>query len=499
MKRLVKTISTFLLDQPVWLFLTGVLFIDYILMVEAETYTWPFYLVNFGVLTLVFFPVFLFVSLRPWLTGKLHRYWMLGLWGLVFVVYPLLIHLFPIDLSFIPHAVFTEESGLVRLKQLSLLISGFFLALEIYLQTQSFWQWDQKRSVWGIGPHLERYILILIGVIAFLVSGIEVLSAAQEVSLLKPLSWLSLVPEWLLVGVQYFLIGLVYYLFYYLNHYLLIPVLLKRRGLVYYAFGVMACILIFYPLLFQIVSWLPIAQEDLFTEQAGKQIFPEDRGGAPFLVMLLSVPVIILLEWYRQANDLALLEKEKVSTELSLLKQQINPHFFFNTLNNLYALSLKKDENTPEVILQLADLMRYVIYRGQQVAVTIEEEIQYLEDYLRLQSLRVHKNLDLQFDKDIADPTLQIPPLLFIILVENAYKHGVEPAENDCQLYIRLETNQDELRFICTNSVEEGNGRPPGIGLQNLRRRLTLLFPEQHVLKTEQINNQFRATLSINL
>ena len=150
--------------------------------------------------------------------------------------------------------------------------------------------------------------------------------------------------------------------------------------------------------------------------------------------MLATTPIILTVQWFKQSNEIADLEREKSATELNLLKQQINPDIFINTLNNLYALSLTKDEKTPEVILQLSELMRYVIKRGKEEVVPILEEIKYIEDYVWLQNIRLHKKLDFSFEKNIDDLSLKIPPLLFINLVENAFKHGIEPAEEDLSL-----------------------------------------------------------------
>jgi LytS/YehU family sensor histidine kinase len=229
------------------------------------------------------------------------------------------------------------------------------------------------------------------------------------------------------------------------------------------------------------------------------QIFEDINFWIPFLGMLASIPFILAVEWFKQRSEIDSLEKEKSATELSLLKQQINPHFFFNTLNNLYALSIKKDEATPEVILQLSELMRYVIYKGKEESVKLEEEVKYIEDYVRLQQIRLHKKLDYQFDKTIDDPTLKVPPLLFILLVENAFKHGVEPAEEDCYLKIKLESNEKSLVFTCENSVEENEEEEAGIGLQNLKRRLELRFPNRHDLSITERVNSFLVELKLDL
>ena len=222
-----------------------------------------------------------------------------------------------------------------------------------------------------------------------------------------------------------------------------------------------------------------------------------DSGALPFFIMFLSVPIIVSLQWLQQSSQISLLEKEKSETELNLLKQQINPHFFFNTLNNLYALSITKDKQTPEVILQLSELMRYVIYKGKEDLVPLQEEVKYIEDYIQLQQIRLHKKLDFTFEKNIENGLQAVPPLLFITFVENAFKHGIEPAENNCFLHLRLNSTIEGLEFSCENSMESKNESPPGIGLTNLRKRLNLRYPQKHEITISEKENRFFASLQI--
>jgi LytS/YehU family sensor histidine kinase len=234
--------------------------------------------------------------------------------------------------------------------------------------------------------------------------------------------------------------------------------------------------------------------------EAQLSVFQEDNFAfIPFTVMLLTTPFILVLQWFKQSNEITELAREKSANELNFLKQQINPHFFFNTLNNLYALSLKKDEATPEIILQLSELMRYVIYRGKEETVTLAEEVRHIEDYIRLQMLRMYKPLNFSFEQHIADENIKVPPLLFIVLVENAFKHGIEPAERESFLHICLTSNERGLTFVCENSVEERPKRTPGVGLSNLRRRLALRFPNRHELRLEAHEQSFKATLKLDL
>lgn len=194
------------------------------------------------------------------------------------------------------------------------------------------------------------------------------------------------------------------------------------------------------------------------------------------------------------------LKKEKKQTELLHLKSQVNPHFFFNTLNNLYGLVGQNPEKAQLLILKLSDMMRYSIYDGQNDHVSLGEEITYLENYIELHKMRYHKKIDISFESNVENETLQVMPLLFIILLENAFKHGVENLRKDAFVNIQLNATNHSITFNITNNFdpEEAN-HSPGIGIQNLKRRLELAYPKKHKLIFNQDDNLFNATLSISL
>jgi LytS/YehU family sensor histidine kinase len=231
----------------------------------------------------------------------------------------------------------------------------------------------------------------------------------------------------------------------------------------------------------------------------GGTIAPEGfAAAAGFLIF--SIPVVLFLEWVHKTRTITLLEKEKTSTELDLLKQQVNPHFFFNTLNNLYSLSLKQAPETPDTVLQLSELMRYVIYRAKEERVALHEEVKYLKDYLDLQRIRLYQDADIEFTVSMENPDLKIPPLLFIILVENAFKHGIEPSVGECFLELKLTEMDGEINFSCRNSLETkaaANVRSGGIGLQNLHRRLELLYPGEYDIQVNTQPDEYCVRLNI--
>ncbi|MEO1261706.1 MAG: histidine kinase, partial [Bacteroidota bacterium] len=300
-------------------------------------------------------------------------------------------------------------------------------------------------------------------------------------------------------SLQFFILLFVYYIFYWINHYILISKIFKQKGLIFYGFGFAATLFLLFPIAAEIISWLPMVQRHNVHPSGYELPFSGLHFIIPFFGMLASTPIILVAQWSKQNNEIINLEKEKSNTELRLLKQQINPHFFFNTLNNLYALSLTKDKKTPEVILQLSELMRYVIKKGQEDRVALKEEVKYIEDYIWLQRIRLHKQLDFVFEKEIENEELMIPPLLFINLVENAFKHGIEPAEGNCHLYLHLKTKNNRLFFTCKNSFEEQALSGNGTGLSNLKRRLALRFPQKHELINKKEANVYHAALNLIL
>lgn len=197
------------------------------------------------------------------------------------------------------------------------------------------------------------------------------------------------------------------------------------------------------------------------------------------------------------------LHNERTNTELMLLKSQINPHFFFNTLNNLYGLAREKSDQTPDLILRLADMMRYTIYQGQRDSVSMQQEIEYLNNFIGLQQVRFNKQLQVEFNVDLPQDVqheLQLPPLLFINLLENAYKHGVEKLVDHAFVKIDLYADHQQLIFSVVNNFDpEESTNDPGIGLANLRKRLALHYPDRHLLQVTQSENCYSATLTLTM
>ncbi|MFM9951387.1 MAG: sensor histidine kinase [Saprospiraceae bacterium] len=230
---------------------------------------------------------------------------------------------------------------------------------------------------------------------------------------------------------------------------------------------------------------------------------------AQFIVAYIVITSLIKLSksWfkYREIQDkLRQLESEKATAELDALKSQVNPHFLFNSLNNLYSLALDKDERTPGIILRLSEMMRYLLYESNANFVPLEKEIGHLHNYVEMQKLRVGEQVKINFEVTGEPAGKQVAPLLFLLLVENGFKHGIKGDTQGTFIYVELHVTENQLIFKTENNkgavddVEKGqyNG---GVGLENLRRRLNLLYPGKHQLVITDGISTFTAVLKIEL
>ena len=192
---------------------------------------------------------------------------------------------------------------------------------------------------------------------------------------------------------------------------------------------------------------------------------------------------------------------EKQAAELNYLKSQTNPHFLFNTLNNIYSLARDKSDLAPESILRLSKMLRFMLYETGGEFIAIEQELKIINDYIALEKLRYDESLRINFNHDIEDMKQAIPPLLLIPLVENAFKHGVSETRGQPFVDIHLAVNKRQLSFMVKNSSEtspEGGNVKENIGLSNLRRQLELLY-KTYELSVQQQKSVFIATLKIDL
>jgi LytS/YehU family sensor histidine kinase len=224
----------------------------------------------------------------------------------------------------------------------------------------------------------------------------------------------------------------------------------------------------------------------------------------PKIVILVIFYYVLLLGfgvyWFiRQLIFVAKLKNEKSKVELMLLKSQVSPHFFFNMLNNLYGLVSKDAEKAQELILKLSDLMRYSIYESENEMVTLKEEVDYLNNYIELHKMRYHKHIIIDFNCNI-DENKRVAPLLFIILLENSFKHGVERLRENAKVIINFTSSENEIKFEIENNFDSSENlkNETGIGLKNLKRRLELTYPNKHNLVLSSTESNYSAKLILN-
>lgn len=219
---------------------------------------------------------------------------------------------------------------------------------------------------------------------------------------------------------------------------------------------------------------------------------PLASGFVGSLVFLfITTPVRWMDEYYKRKELQQEFQMHRLEAELRFLKTQVNPHFLFNTLNNLYSLAYIGSEHTAPTIMKLSEMMRYMLYESDSEQVPLEKEINYLNNFIELQKLKTEEEQKIFFRVE-GDPTgLRIPPLLFVPLFENAFKHG--NLEDGGWLKSKLKIKENVLTFSMENSFSEQQKKDDvgGIGLENVKKRLALLFPQKHEFQTKSIGNTF--------
>lgn len=217
----------------------------------------------------------------------------------------------------------------------------------------------------------------------------------------------------------------------------------------------------------------------------------------------ISIALVINLayNWFFNQQKLVQSERERLQTELLFLRQQINPHFFFNTLNNLYALSLEESELTPVVILKLSEMMRYVIYECQKPFVKLGQELNHIENYLYLQTIRLNQiNEPFEMEINIEDDTVKIAPLILIIFIENAVKHSLEKLGKDANIQLSIISKFSHISMKLSNNKVLSNqikSKDGGVGLVNVKKRLELVYPKQYKLEITETEEVYSTHLQI--
>lgn len=298
---------------------------------------------------------------------------------------------------------------------------------------------------------------------------------------------------------------------FYLNSFVLVPRLLFKNHSIAYITSIAVAVFAVYWTIQGLESWLNLPE---LWHKAFKPDRPYDPNrpkrfdSFTFLYSLLSLgastSLTVVQKWQKDVQIREKLEQEKVSSELSFLKAQINPHFFFNTLNNIYALTMIDVDNAREALHRLSRMMRYVLYETQEGTVHLSQEIAFLQDYIQLMQLRLTDKVKVTFDKPSQLHEVAIAPMLLLPFLENAFKHGVS-ATQPSTIFVGLSQQNQTLRVEVRNTLFPNKGtaldESNGIGLVNTRRRLDLLYPFRYQLDiTERTpQNEYLVVLTLQI
>jgi len=289
----------------------------------------------------------------------------------------------------------------------------------------------------------------------------------------------------------------------YVNLFYLIPYFLKKKKFLTFIVLLVAVAIFITPIKMFILHFRfssnEVLQQDLINEQHYFYL-------ANLFVSGGSTLASIIMDWLRHQRERAVLENQNIQSELRFLKSQINPHFLFNTLNSIYALTLKKSDDAPEIVVKLSEMLRYMLYECNEKLVPLSKEVNYVKNYLALEQLRHGGKIEIKFDLEGEVDGQMLAPLLFVPFLENSFKHGASRTIKDGyvkvvmriltknQLQFEVKNNKPDTFPMANHELKSG-----GIGLANLDRRLKILYPNKHKLTIKDSPNVYRVILDLSL
>jgi two-component system LytT family sensor kinase len=285
----------------------------------------------------------------------------------------------------------------------------------------------------------------------------------------------------------------------YLSYWLFIPQYLVRKEYVKFVSGIMIIILgfsIFANLAAWLISKIPILKSHVFDSGWQFRLW----AGWAFFFFLVGTLFRLFIQWLMDSQYKEELEKQNIRSELSLLKNQINPHFLFNSLNNIDSLIGDTSPNASRSLSKLSDIMRYMVYDSEKEYVPLHDEISYIQNYIDLQKLRIPNEdiIKLSVDGEITDQL--VAPMIFIPFVENAFKHSSLKDNPDNSIEVKFDIKASKISFYCFNTIKEiVKDDSRGIGLENVNKRLELIYKDHYKLKINNSVKSFSVTLDINL
>jgi two-component system, LytTR family, sensor histidine kinase AlgZ len=288
----------------------------------------------------------------------------------------------------------------------------------------------------------------------------------------------------------------------YLNYFLILPRFLKHKNMLRY-------------LIEFIIPFSALMAGRIFLQRYMIDGYTIREGyfySNLYLVQAVSVTLFIAIfvgmlrfaaDWFELEAKKKAIENERLTAELNFLKAQINPHFLFNTLNNLYYLAYSKSDNTTIIIDKLSKMMRYMIYDSNHPTVLLSKEIEYMQNYISLEQLRLNNEVPIKFNVEGEVGDMRIVPLIFITFLENAFKHGVSNKAAGSWINVSIELKGKTCIYLVENSktkqVQESNDEKSGIGLQNVQRRLELSYPDRYSLEVQDKPDSYFVKLNIDL
>ncbi len=222
-----------------------------------------------------------------------------------------------------------------------------------------------------------------------------------------------------------------------------------------------------------------------------------------FFVVLIVISISLIVQSYKSAvtnenlkNKILQTQLQLKEQELKFLKMQIHPHFLFNSLNTIYGYALKKGDEAPEMILKLSNLLDYILYQIEKPQVLLKDELNHLHDYVALERMRFHDTLDVHIENKVSNEAIRIAPMLLIPFVENSFKHGTI-VDGKLGVAIEIKFEGDTLYFKISNSSINNDEKEGGIGLENIKKRLKMLYPDAHSIEIVQEEKEFSVVLKI--
>ncbi len=285
----------------------------------------------------------------------------------------------------------------------------------------------------------------------------------------------------------------------YFNLYYLVPRFLLNRNYLSYVFSILLLIsAASFPI--SILTHSLVANQDI-QSVVWSSFFLFLIGLGLLFSIILSMTFKFLKDWYADQQSKRDLQKMQLQSELKFLKTQINPHFLFNSLNNLYALTLIKSDLAPQVVLRLSDILRYVLYETSEGKVDLQKELQHLSDFVALEQMRVGDRVKVEIDLEEPAKDYVIEPMLFLTLIENAFKHGAQSAMEEGWVKITGKSLVGGYCLLVENSkpIVYQESTQGGIGLDNLKKRLKYIYPGAHELIITNDQREYCVTLNIDL